>query len=198
MSGAVRFGGAAAAGLLSIVALGASGGGWLAWGALVPLFLALRGTAGRTTIALVIVYSLVFGVGNTGAWLLPAAAAYFDLGSGRAVAYILPVLVLFCAAHGLVLGLVLRIGPRRAGAASVVWIAAVWAVWESIRLHVFPYYPASVLALSQPPGAPALQVASLGGVAAVTFVLVACNAGLAGLLSRREAAGSRRAAWVSG
>jgi apolipoprotein N-acyltransferase len=191
---AARLGGAAVAGLLSVVALSPGGAGWLAWGALVPLFLALRGVSGRATIALVIVYSLVFGIGNSGPWLLPATAAYFDLGLGRAVVYLLPALVLTCAAHGLVLGLALWAGPRGPGAWSVLWTAAAWAVWESSRTHVFPYYPAAVLGLSQGPGSPVLQVASLGGVAAVSFVVVAWNVGLASLLHASAGPRGRRLA----
>src|SRR5207249_2625511 len=76
----------------------------IGWGALVPVFVALRRASGRVTLAVATVYALVLGVGSVGPWLTGAVAAYFEIGIGRAVAYTLPSLAAVSAAHGVVLG----------------------------------------------------------------------------------------------
>src|SRR5262249_59087176 len=79
------------------------------------------------------------------------------------------------------------------GVGDVRWSGDVWTCWEAVRTLVFPYYPAAVLALSQDAMPPVLQVASVGGISGVTFILVACNVGVASLLgsSFRLVPGSR-------
>ena len=61
------------AGVLSTLA-GQPGHGWLAWIALVPLFLALPLVSRATTVGVGIVYATVLGVGSVLPWLGPAAA----------------------------------------------------------------------------------------------------------------------------
>src|SRR5207244_2288442 len=80
-------------------------------------------------------------------------------------------------------------GPR-----PVRWCAGLWAGWESVRTLVFPYCPAAVLGLSQHATVAVLQLASLTGVAGVSFVLLACNVGLASLIAPSGAHGRARAA----
>src|SRR5207244_3505507 len=71
---------------------------------------------------------------------------------------------------------------------------ALWAGWEYVRTLVFPYYPAAVLGLSQHATVAVLQLASLTGVAGASFVLLACNVGLASLIAPSGAHGRARAA----
>jgi len=187
-----RLAGAVLAGVASVLALSITGISWIAWGALVPLFVALDNAPGPVTLLVTTTYALVLGLGSLGPWLTRAIAAYFEIGTGRAAAYTLPSLALLSAGHGLVLGTVLLARPRRAGVWDVLWCAALWTCWEAVRTFVFPYYPAAVLALSQHAMPPVLQVASICGIAGVTFILVACNVGVASLLrsSSRTSAGS--------
>ena len=173
---------AALAGALGLLALRPEGPAWLAWGALVPFFVALRGARAAETFAVAITYALVLGVGGLTPWLSRAAAAYFEIDRGRAVGYTLAFLVPTFAAHGLLLGTLLLARPRRAGPTDVLWCAAAWASWDALRTAVFPRFPGAVLALSQHSAVPVLQVASVCGLAGVSFVLVAVNAGLASLL----------------
>ncbi len=184
-----RFVGALLSAALSVVALSPRGPGWLAWVALVPLFVAIEGTSPGGTIALATLYALVLGVGGLAPWLAAAAGPYFKLGAEQALAYVLVFLVAIFALHGAFLGLLLAARPRRAGAWRVVWCAAAWAVWDAARTAVFPRFPGAILALSQHAAIPVLQLASVTGIAGVTVVLVAWNAGLAVLL----APGARRA-----
>src|SRR5439155_1590139 len=83
-----------------------------------------------------------------------------------------PPLALLAVAHGTLLGALLLARPRRAGPRQVLWCAALWAGWEYVRTLVFPYYPAAVLGLSQHATVAVLQLASLTGVAGVSFVLL--------------------------
>jgi len=179
------------AGVLTTVAL-STGLGWLAWGALVPLVVAIDGAPAGVVLAIAVLYTVVLGVGTVAPWLAPAIAAYFGLGLGRALAYTLVPLVAVSAAYGVVLGLLCLARPRRVGVWSVVWWGAAWAAWEALRTIVFPYYPAAVLGVSQQAIPAALQAASVGGIAAVSFVVVAFNAAVASTFSR--APDARRAA----
>ncbi len=182
MSFASRLGSAALAGVLGVLALAPGGPAWLAWGALVPLFLALRDARGGTTVALAVAYAVVLGLGGLTPWLSRAAAAYFDLDRGHAVAYTLAFLVPVFAAHGTLLGLLLLGRPRRVGPADVVWCGAAWASWDALRTAVFPRFPGAVLGLSQHATVPVLQVASACGLAGISFVVAAFNAGVASML----------------
>lgn len=186
-------GAAGLAGVLSVLA-GHPGHGWLAWIALVPVFLALPAASRALTIGVGIVYAAVLGVGSVLPWLVPAAAAYLGISTWRAVEFTLPFLPLLCGAHGAMLGILLLARPRAVGPWGVLWYGAVWVVWESLRTVLFPYYPAAVLGLSQSDALRVLQVASVLGIAGVTFILVAFNAGLAALLQRSPASPGRRAA----
>ena len=173
------------AGALGVAALAPDGPGVLAWVALVPLFVALDGAGSSRTVAVAIVYALVVGLGSLGPWLSRAAAAYFGLGRGVAAGWVAVFLLTIFALHGAFLGVLLLGRPRRAGPWQVVWCAAAWAAWDAARTGVFPRFPGAVLALSQHRALPVLQVVSLTGIAGVSFVLVAFNAGLAALLVRR-------------
>jgi apolipoprotein N-acyltransferase len=182
----------AASALLSVAALAPSGPGVAAWFALVPLLLALRGAARWATVAMAVSYTIILGVGSVTPWLAPAAALYFGLGAPWAIAVTVGPLATVFAAHGLILGILLCWRPWHEGAWSVVWVAALWSAWEGFRLLVYPYYPAALLWLSQSRTLPIVQVASLGGTAAITFVLVVANVGIAALLASSSTGLARR------
>src|SRR5262249_52485613 len=67
-----------------------------------------------------------------------------------------------------------------------------------VRMVVFPYYPAAVLGLSPHHTVAILQIASVCGVAGVTFAVAACNAAIAALLDRGAGARRRAAALAAG
>lgn len=179
-----RIGAALCAGALSglaVVPAPLGWPGWLAWIALVPLLRALDGASGGLTVILAITYATLLGLSGIGPWLAGAVSAYFGLGAWPGAAYALSGLAVLSAVHGLLLGVLLLARPRCAGLPAVLWYGAAWVCWEAVRTFTFPYYPAAVLGLSQYQARPITQVASLCGVAGVTFVVVACNAGLASL-----------------
>ena len=179
-----RLAGAALAGGLTVLALSPRGRGWIAWGALVPLLVALGGATPRATIGLSIVYTIAFSLGGLEPWFARATAAYFGVGLGRMVALTVPPLALLATAHGTVLGAILLLGrPRRRGPWDVCWCGALWVWWEMLRTVFFPYYPAALFGLSQEVVLPVLQLASVTGISGISFVVVAFNVALASLLS---------------
>ena len=86
-----------------------------------------------------------------------------------------------------------RIGRGWAfGMAPVLWVAGEW-----IRGHLMGGFPWGLLGYSQHGVLPVIQIAELGGVYAVSFLIVSVNAALAGLVGlgwRRAAPGAAAAA----
>ncbi len=93
-------------------------------------------------------------------------------------------LAAYCGLYvGLVAGAVAwiagRRGPSRALAvAPFLWVAAEW-----VRGHLLGGFPWGTLGYSQYLQLPVIQIAELGGVAAVSFVVLAVNAALAGCVT---------------
>ena len=98
---------------------------------------------------------------------------------------------------GLVTAVVAWIGARSPmlalGLAPFAWVAAEWG-----RGHLFGGFPWGLLGYSQYARLPAIQIAELGGVYAVSFVMLATNAAVAGavMLPWRRAVGGLALAGV--
>jgi apolipoprotein N-acyltransferase len=180
----VAIGAAAIAGVLGAVTIATPPLAWLAWLSVVPFFWALRRARGWLTLASAVAYTLALGTVSVAPWLTRAAIRYFELSPLHAAVITVPSLALIWAAHGVVLGTILLRRPEPITAWAVVWYGAVWVCWEALRTVVFPYYPAAVLAVSQYEVLPVLQLASVCGVAGITYAIIACNVGLAALLPR--------------
>jgi len=173
----------------------------LAWIALVPWLVALRGATLGARLGLAVLWSFVAGWG-VGTWMPGAVAGYFD--QPWAVGFGLFVLVTACMAtpyYALFAALYGRIARRRGVAAPLV-AGAAWAGAELLRgrlLNGTPIYvgssPWATFGASQFGVGPLVQVASLGGVYAISFVLACANAALAELVATawRERATPRRA-----
>ena len=94
--------------------------------------------------------------------------------------------------------------PGWRGRRSIAWALAsapfLWVGGEWLRGHLLGGFPWGTLGYSQHLRLPVIQIAELGGVHAVSLVLVAVNAALAGVLRARrggsavERAGHRRRA----
>jgi apolipoprotein N-acyltransferase len=177
---------AALAGALTVLALSPRGRGWLAWGAVVPLFVAVHRATPRATIAATIAYTVTFALAGLEPWFVRATAAYFGVPLARMLLFTVPPLALLAVVHGTILGAMLAFArPRRFGARDVVWCAALWPWWEMLRTLAFPYYPAAFFGLTQETTLSVLQLASVTGVAGISFVVVACNVGFASLIAAR-------------
>src|SRR2546426_10152783 len=76
------------------------------------------------------------------------------------------------------------IGRRRAPGLALAAAPFLWAAGEWVRSHLLGRVPGGTLGYSQYLRLPIIQIAQLGGVHAVSFVLGAGNAGAAGCLGR--------------
>ncbi|SCK58737.1 apolipoprotein N-acyltransferase [Streptomyces sp. WMMB 322] len=178
---------AAVAGALPAFAFPAPSLWWLAWVALVPWLLLLRGapTGGQAV--------LVGWAGGTGFmlavhhWLLPSLHVFL---------FVLAALLgLLWAAWGWLVRRLLggRPGPGSV-AAAVVLVPSGWLIAELVRSWEYLGGPWGLLGASQWQVPPALRLASVGGVWLVSFVLVAANTALAAAAALLLARGSGRPA----
>ena len=74
------------------------------------------------------------------------------------------------------------IGRRRAAGVALAAAPFLWVTGEWVRSHLLGGFPWGTLGYSQYLRLPVIQIAELGGVHAVSFVLVAVNAAVAGCL----------------
>ena len=155
----------------------------LAWLALAPFLLALRGASLRAAIGLGWLWSLL-AAWSVGEWM-PAAVETYYL-QPRLVGYLvfLGVATLMVAPYHTAFALAYRVLARRPGAALPVVAAAAWSGAELLRGRLFtgtPLFignPWALLGYSQSDLLPLVQVADLGGVYGVSFVVAAANAAL--------------------
>jgi apolipoprotein N-acyltransferase len=154
----------------------------LAFVALTPLLLCLdgashgaalaRGYAAGASFFLVLLYWLVGVMVRYGGLPLPAALLFLAL----LVFYLATYVALFAAG--------LAALWRRAGPSALIASPILWVGLEIVRAHALGGFPWGLLGYSQTRNLPLLQSASLGGIYAVSFLVMAANAGLALLLSR--------------
>ncbi len=155
----------------------------LAWVGLVPFLLALRSAPPRRAPALALVFALALW-GVMWSWGPRSVGVYFEQPAWVGAAFFLG-LVLFSVWPPL---LVFALGYRwlsLRGAAALPWLAAAaWAAAELARSRLldvlFPFgNPWAVLGVSQVGVDRLMQIASVTGVAGVSFLVVAVNAALA-------------------
>ena len=170
----------------------------LAWVALVPLLLALRGAGWRRRLALGVVWTLASGW-STGTWMPSAVASYFAQPLAIGIALFLLVTVGMAAPY--YAAFAAAYAPlTRFGAATPLLAGAAWAAAELARgrllngtLVYVGNSPWATLGYSQAGFLPLLQIAAATGVYGVSFVVVAANAAIADVVATRGAA---RAAWT--
>jgi apolipoprotein N-acyltransferase len=170
-AGAAACGGGALLGL----AFSSETSGWLAWIALVPWLLLVRRLAPLRAFASGWLGGLV-GALVTFGWLsnVPAfGVAQFALLGGYVGFYA----ACWCA------GLAFLARQRRSW---LLYAPALWVALDGVRHHAgFLALPIASLAQSQHADTALLQLASLGGEAAVTWVVVLGNVAIAALIERR-------------
>lgn len=149
---------------------------WLAWVALVPFLVAVRtGSAARALgLGFVVMLVLAYGVND---WFPRAVATYYLQPAWVGFAFFLGVTALTAAPATMIFALWYRRTPGPAVLLPVT-AAAAWVAGELLRTRLlgdpwvlFGYSQVGVDAL--------VQVADLGGVYAVSFVLVAVNVAVA-------------------
>lgn len=148
--------------------------GLAAWVAFWPLLAACRDRGAGARLALGSVAGIAFGAGTVGLWLLPAARAHLATGAPSAAALTLAAAWLYGGLYIALLALIHPFLPRPR------WLttAAVWVLLEWLRGFVAGGAPWALLGHSQH-GALVAQIAELGGVPAVSFLLMLVSAALA-------------------
>ncbi len=157
----------------------------LAWLALVPLLLALRGAAWPRRIAIGVLWTLLVGWG-VGTWMPGAVSDYFHQPAYVGVGLFLLVTLLMAAPY--YAAFALAYGPLARGRASAPLLAgAAWAAAELARgrllngtLAYVGNSPWATFGYSQIGILPVMQIASITGVYGISFVLVCVNAAVAG------------------
>ena len=161
----------------------------LAWVALVPLFLALRGASPKRALLLGWwAETLMYWVGFY--WLIGTMVHFGFIPVPLSVCFF----ALIGLGNGIRLGLFacwLRWTERLAPPwwVRLVLPACTYVAFDYLFPRVFPWY----LGFLQLPGLPFIQIADVTGVHGVTFVLVVCNTVVAGLRPTSYATGARRA-----
>lgn len=140
--------------------------GWLAWVALVPFLCLLRAEAPPRRIYL--------AAWAGGFLFLLTAIQWMRVADHRMVATWL-LLSLYCSLYfPLALWLVRRL-DRGTRLPLVLTVPAVWTALEFLRAHLMTGFPWYFLGHTQHAFLPVIQIADLGGVYAITFLVAAVN-----------------------
>jgi len=175
---------AAASGMLLVVIFPTLNFHLLAWIALVPLFLALRGQSAKNGFWLGGITGIVYFAGTV-YWVTNSMHYY----GGIPVIPASLITLLLCA--------YLALYPALFGAAVVrlrmthpslliLSTPAVWTALELARTYVFSGFPWSLLGYSQYLALPVIQVSDIAGVYGVSFLIVLVNAAVAEFLADRK------------
>ena len=159
--------------------------GWLAFVALVPLLLALRGSAPREGARLGFLAGVVF-FGGLLAWLTGVMTRYGGL-SVVAGAAILALLVAYLSVYVALFAAIVAAAVERAGPLAYLLAPFVWTGLELLRGRLLTGFPWGTLGATQWRHPAMLQAGALGGVALVSWLVVLSNAAVAILLIRGAA-----------
>jgi apolipoprotein N-acyltransferase len=172
--------------------------GAVAFVALVPLLVAVRGASRAIAAALGWVTGTIACSVLVGPSVYTAAARYF--GEAPALAVLLAAVIpqLYGALYFALFGLcACEIGERCGPLAAVLTLPTAWVACEMLRAHVGYGAPWILLAHAAHAWPWLLQVSDLGGAAAVSWVVALVNAGMAALLLYGRAAARARVAGVA-
>lgn len=150
---------------------------WLAWIALVPLFVAIRRTSLAAALWLTWMFTVLVAY-LTGDWFPRAVSHYYEQPAAVGIAFFLGVSSIMAAPGTLAFALCYRGLARRRGQAFPLLVAAAWVGGELIRARLTGV-PWVLLGYSQVDVPTMLQLADVTGIYGVAFVLVAVNAALA-------------------
>jgi apolipoprotein N-acyltransferase len=168
---------ALAGGLMAAAFPGTGDQGWVAFIALVPLLVAIKGTTRRRAAGLGFVAGFVFWL-VTIPWVAQTMVSYGGLPWPLA-SLILLGLVGYLALYAAAFCALLCRCPIRSGALYVIVAASLWVALEFLRTYLLTGFPWNLLGYSQHRNLPLIQVAAVTGVYGVSFLVMAVNAALA-------------------
>jgi apolipoprotein N-acyltransferase len=166
---------------------------WLAAWAVPGLLLApMRGLRPRDALLCGLVFALAMGCGVTG-WAYATSRAYFGLGPATAAGFVLLVWLAFggvqyallCAAYAAVAPAT----PLRWRGLVGAWL---WVVAEILRARLFTGMPWELVGHTQHGWLALVQIADLGGVYAVSFVVAWASVGAAEAIAAAASGLERR------
>lgn len=175
----------------------------LAWVAFVPLLFALHG-AGRvadspepahwkTPFSQGFVFGFVYFLGTV-YWVVHSMFFYGGVGLVASIPVML-LLVAFLALFCVVFALTVSRYSPRSPLVYIFFVPSVWVLTEFVRGHIFTGFPWVLVGYTQAGWLPVIQVAELGGVWGVSFLVVMVNSAvfmaLRGLRARRAAGPAR-------
>jgi apolipoprotein N-acyltransferase len=170
----------------------------LAWLALAPFFVALRGVGLRHALLLGWVWS-VLAAWSVGEWMPGAIENYYLQTKLVGWLFFLGIATVMVAPYHTAFALCARSLWQRPGPALPLLLAAAWTAAELGRGRLFtgtPFFignPWALLGYSQVGWLPVTQIADLAGVYGISFVAACANAGLAVAWSAwRDGAPQRR------
>ena len=157
---------------------------FLAWFALVPLLIALKGSTIRNGFWTGGITGLVYFAGTVH-WVTNSVHFYGGVPLVPA-SLITLLLCAYLALYPALFGAALI--PIRKNHPSLAFLAApaLWTALELARTYVFSGFPWSLLGYTQYAELPVIQVANITGVYGITFLIVLVNAALAELVFDRK------------
>jgi apolipoprotein N-acyltransferase len=180
---------ACASGFLLALAYPRADAGPLAFLALVPFLLSLPGTPSRAALARGYLGGLSFFTALL--YWIPAVMVKYGGMSWPVSCLVLMLLVLYLATYFALFAMVVSMSCRILGTLSLVMTPFLWVGLEIFRGRLLTGFPWGLLGYTQHRNVALLQAASWGGIYAVSFMVMAANAGVA-LLMLRPSGLSRR------
>ncbi len=150
---------------------------WVAWIALVPFLVVLRGARFGEALFLGWLWTLVAAY-TLGDWFAGSVASYYEQPIAVGVAFFLGVSSFMAAPYYMAFAVAYRAVARRGRVASPFFGAAMWVAAELARGRLLAGNPWGLFGYSQMGLDRLVQIADLTGVYGVSFVLVAVNAAL--------------------
>lgn len=157
----------------------------LAWFALVPFLIALRGLSARAALFLGWISGLTMAYAITD-FLPESVATYYGQGVVFGLALFVVSVTFMCCLSHMLFAAWYRWPRRSEGLLSPLVVGAAWVVAEFLRGDLSGN-PWGTIGYTQARVLPLVQVAEWTGVYGVSFVVVAMNAAIADLLGQRRA-----------
>jgi len=166
--------------------------------ALVPLLVALRGVGARRGFLLGLCWGTV-AMWGLGFWVPIALARYYQQPPWFGVLFSLVASVVFAGTYagGFAACCCASTRPRH-GVGRVLVVAALWVGWELARARLLTGDPWLLLGYALLPDVRLAQLADLGGVYLLSFVVVLVNAAAAEIVAHRSPAAWRAVSVAAG
>ncbi len=153
----------------------------LAWVALVPLLLSINGQDVRRSAWLGVLCGVVHYLGTI-YWIAYTLAFYGKLNWGISIVLLLLLVAYLGLYVGAFAGILSWCERRGAGVSCCLLGPVLWVSLEYLRTYLLSGFPWALLGYSQYLNLPVIQMAEVTGVYGISFVIVAVNCTIAGIL----------------